>query len=347
MNVAQVIDQVKEWLAQEGAKTPGFCGAYLTGSINAASAKEPFPPYGDVDLHIVLREGGKASEANLQVFYRGLIIECGFKGLDDYASPEVVLANPHIAPHLVVNSILSDPTGQLTRIHEAVARAFAQRAWVMARCAYEKDRVRGHLAGLSQAKTPVEATIQLYWAANFLAGLIAVASLRTPTHRKGLILLKELLQQQGRPDLHEDLLDFLGYRQLGVERVNFYLQECGAAFDRAIEVKKTPSFFDMKLRPFIRPYAIEGAQEMIEAGYHREAMFWIEVFLAIAFAVIQNDAPEADKLRFQNSYQRLLRDLGRSTPDDWEARYLQADALKDDFFELADIIVQRHPDVID
>jgi hypothetical protein len=347
MEVGQVIEQVKEWVLGEGSEIPGFCGTYLVGGINAMPSDEPFPYYCDVDLHIVLKEGGKSSDANLEVSYNGLILECGFKGLDEYSSPEAVLANPHIAPNLVVNSIISDPTGQLTRVQREVAEAFAQRQWVMARCAYEKERTLGHLEQLRQVKTPFEATVQLYWVANFLAGLIALASLKTPTHRKALVLMKELLQGQGHLDLHEKLLDLLGYKHLRTDQVEFYLRECAAAFDCAIEVKKTPSFWDMKLRPHVRPYVIVGAQEMMDAGYYREAMFWIEVFLAISIAAIQNDAPDADRLRFRNSLRQLFEDLGRSTPDDWASRYLQACLVKDDIFDVADVILQSNPNIID
>ena len=347
MEVGQVIEQVKDWVTCEGSKIPGFSGAYLVGGINAMSSAESFPHYCDVDLHIVLEEGGKSSEANLEVSYNGLILECGFKGLDEYSSPEVVLANPHIAPNLVENSVISDPTGQLTEIQKAVADAFAKRQWVTARCAYEKERTLGHLEQLRQVKTTFEATTQLYWVANFLAGLIALASLKTPTHRKALVLMKDLLQRQGHLDLHEKLLELLGYKHLRMAQVDFYLRECAAAFDCAIEVKKTPSFWDMKLRPHVRPYVIEGAQEMMDAGNHREAMFWIEVFLAISIAAIQNDAPDADRLRFQNSLKQMLEDLGRSSSDDWALRYFQACMVKDDIFDVADAIVQRNPDIID
>ena len=159
--------------------------------------------------------------------------------------------------------------------------------------------------------------------------------------------MKDLLQRQGHLDLHEKLLELLGYKHLRMAQVDFYLRECAAAFDCAIEVKKTPSFWDMKLRPHVRPYVIEGAQEMMDAGNHREAMFWIEVFLAISIAAIQNDAPDADRLRFQNSLKQMLEDLGRSSSDDWALRYFQACMVKDDIFDVADAIVQRNPDIID
>jgi hypothetical protein len=347
MKVRQAIELTREWGDLDGRKIPGFCGAYLVGGINAMSPDAPFPSYCDVDLHIVLRSGGKDSQENLELAYRGLILECGFKGLGEYALPEVVLANPHIAPNLVVNSILADPTGQLTEIQQMVAQEFARRKWVIARCDYEKKRAVEHLEKLRQANTPTEVITQLIWYANFLSGLIAVASLATPTHRKGLVLMQNLLQKQGRLDLHENLLDVLGYKYFSREKVAFYLQECAITFDRAIEVKRTPSFWDIKLHPHLRPYAILGAQEMIDEGYHREAMFWIEMFFAISLFAILNDAPDLEKPRFQTTFKQLLSDRGLITPREWQYHKDQADNLKNEFFNIADDIVEHNPKIID
>jgi hypothetical protein len=347
MKVRQAIELTKEWVELDGTQIPGFCGAYLVGGINAMSPDAPFPPYCDVDLHIVLQTEGKSSQENLELAYRGLILECGFKGLNEYSPPEAVLANPHIAPNLVVNSILVDPTGQLTIIQQSVAQEFARRKWVNARCEYEKKRTLGHLEELRQANTTFEVLTQLYWVANFLSGLVAVASLKTPTHRKGLVLMKDLLQKQGRLDLHERLLDILGYRNLSREQVVFYLQECAITFDRAVEVKQTPSFWDIKLHPHLRPYAIEGAQEMIDEGNHREAMFWIEMFFVISLAAILKDAPDTEKPRFQTTFKQLVSDLGLSTPEDWRAHLIQADDLKNEVFKVADDIVKYNPKITD
>jgi hypothetical protein len=347
MNVRQVIQLAKEWVQLYGSQIPGFCGAYLTGGINAMLPDALFPSYRDVDLIIVLHEGGKSTQHNLELEYEGLILECGFKGLAEYQSPESVLANPHIAPSLAVDTILSDPTGLLTRTHQVVAKEFARRRWVVARCDYEKKRALGHLEQLSQADSPFEVLTQLLWFAHFLSGLIAVASLKLPTHRKALALMKELLHSQDRLDLHEELLTVLGYADMSPEKVGFYLQECAVAFDRAVAVKRTPSSWGFKLRPHIRPYAIEGAQEMIDEGHHREAMLWIEAFFAIALVAIQNDAPQEEKPRFQATFGRLLSDLGLTTPDDWASRLRQAGSLADEVFKAADDIVEHNPGVMD
>ena len=347
MNVRQVIQLAKEWVELHGQQMPGFCGAYLTGGINAMPPHAPFPSYRDVDVIIVLEEGGKGSQENLELEYKGLILECGFKGLAEYESPESVLANPHLAPNLVVDSILSDPTGLLTRTHQVVAKEFARRQWVVARSDYEKNRTLGHLEQLRQASSPFEVLTQFWWFANFLSGLIAVASLETPTHRKALVLLKELLQPQDRLDLHEELLSVLGFADLSQVKVASYLQECAAAFDRAVAVKQTPFPWDIKLHPHVRPYAIEGTQEMINEGYHREAVFWIEPFWVLSLVAIQNDASEEEKLRFQAAFGRFLGDLGLRTPADWQFRQEKARELTEDAFRVADEIIDGHPNIVD
>ena len=53
------------------------------------------------------------------------------------------------------------------------------------------------------------------------------------------------------------------------------LQECATAFDRAVEVTRTPIPLGHKLQPYVKPYLVEGAREMIDEGYHREAVLWI------------------------------------------------------------------------
>jgi len=279
--------------------------------------------------------------------YEGLILECGFKGRAEYHPPESVLANPHIAPNLAVDSILSDPTGLLTQIQQVVAKEFARRRWVVARSEYEKKRALEHLEPLSQANSLFEVLLGLWWFASFLSGLVAVASLKLPTHRKALVLMKELLHSQDRLDLHERLLTVLGYAYMSPEEVGVYLQECTIAFDRAVAVKRRPSYWGFKLRPHIRPYAIDGAREMMDEGHHREAMYWIEAFFAIALAVIQNDAPQEEKPCFQATFGRLLSDLGLTTPDDWRSRLRQARKLVGGVFKVADDIVAHHPGVID
>lgn len=345
MKVRQVIQLAGEWVEHHASQAPGFCGAHLTGGINTMLPDALFPLYHDVDLIIVLREGGKSTEENLELAYRGLILECGFKGLEEYRSPERVLANPHVAHDFATDSILSDPTGLLAETRDVVTREFARQRWVLARCNYEKRRALSHLDEFGQADAPLAALTQLWRFAEFLAGLVAVANLKPPTHRKCLVLMKELLQERERLDLHEELLSVLGCARMGREKVGFYLEECAVAFDRAVVVKRTPSFWGFKLRPHVRPYAIKGAQEIIDGGNYREAMWWIVFFLVVSLVAIQTDAPDEEKPRFRATFGRLLSDLGLGTRADWQSRLRQGRELTEAVSGVADEIIESSPKI--
>jgi hypothetical protein len=309
------------------------------GSILSLPYDAPFPDYRDVDFNIVVDDEMHLT-ATHDVAAGGLMLEYSTVSIGRYRSPEDVLANPELAANLAVDSILADPHGILGPLHQAVGAQYAQRRWVLARCEYEQQVVAQVLAGLRAAATPPEALWLLSNIALFLSGLLAEASLQPPTHRRSLVLLRDVLHSAGRSDLHEATLQLLGWAHLRRQDVEAYLGECALAFDCAVAVTRTPVPFQAKLQPHVRPYIIDGAQEMIDAGYHREAMFWISGFLMFANAAIQADAPALEKLRFQASLERLIAEMGLSRPGGLAARVAEAEALTDAIAAVAHALVE-------
>lgn len=346
MQVDQVIDLAKEWVETEGSQTPGFCGAHLMGALNYAPRDAPFPAYKDVDLNLVV-EGAPGGEPH-EIFYKGLILEYGTLDVDRYRSPATILSDPGLASNLAVDSILSDPKGMLAPLQSVVAREYAQRKWVQARCASTKNDVRQGLQGLQHAASPDQARLILWlYVTMGLTGLIALADLKPPTHRRSLIQMKALLEQYGRQDLQEAMLELLGFAHLRAAQVEVHVHNMAEAFDRAVHVTRTPVPGSFKLHPHVRPYLVDGAQEMIDQGYPREAMLWIWFGQAIANGAIQADAPADEKPHFQAMADQLYADMGWSTLQDVASHLPQARELADDVFRVADTIVVRHPDVVD
>lgn len=341
MNVGQVIELAKEWVETYSNRTPGFCGAHLVGSLNYTPHEAPFSASSDVDLNIVLQDAQLSEPQDIP--YKGLILEYGSLSLERYSSPELVLADPELAANLAVNSILSDPIGILAPLHTTVVKEYARRKWVLARCEAEKQQTRQGLEGLQHARSPVEAVSSLgaFFSAG-LTGLIAVANLTPPTHRRCLILMKELLEQHGRADLHEDVLKLLGFAHLHTVQVQANLHDCAEAFDCAVRVTRTPVPFGFKLHSHVRPYFVEGTQEMIVAGYPREAMYWILAGVIIANGAIQVDASDEEKRYFQAKMNRLLSDIGWSTLEDAALRLERAKTLANEVFQVADDMVSRN-----
>ena len=178
-----------------------------------------------------------------------------------------------------------------------------------ARCAAEKASAKEWLAAMRQAATPTDRMISVRVFLGALSGLLAVAQLKRPTTRRTLTLLRELLEAQGRADLHEAALTLMGCAHMSRADVQAVLDQCVIAFDRAVEVYQTPTPYGFAIRSHLRPYHVEGTQEMIEEGNYREAMFWITC-LDTAYVVLQNDAPAAEKTVFAAQFQAMHAALG-------------------------------------
>jgi hypothetical protein len=237
MNVCEVRQLVREWVDLYGSQDPAFRGAHLMGSINTMPEDAPFPSYKDVDFHLVLDTD--KNRPNQELSYEGLILECASRSISAYRPLQTVLSDAGLAPNLAADSILSDPTGMLRELHQAVKKDYARCRWVVARCEGEKALALHHLDALGKALTPADVSNHLVWLAAYLSGLMAVAYLEMPTHRRCMILMKELLERADRSEVHERALEVFGSAHMTRSQVGSYLQAGLSAFDRAVEVHRT------------------------------------------------------------------------------------------------------------
>lgn len=344
LKTEEVIDLAREWVESNASGIPGFFGAHLMGSLATMPRHEPFPRYKDVDFVIVMEN--PPTDLPEDISHQGLILEVGRVDVRQYRSPEMILSDPGLASNLAAPSILVDPTGMLSSLHMQVKKDYDRRQWVLARCEAEKATVRQGLAALQQAESPFEALwpiLALFTVG--LTGLVAVANLCPVTHRRSLILMKELLTPPGRTDLHEELLDLLGFASLSRTQVEGYLQHLAEAFDRAVQVTKTPVPFHFKLHSHVRPYIVDASQEMIEEGHHREAMGWILVFTLATTQALLADAPIMEKTYFQTKTDGILRTIGWDTLDEKANRLEKARLLAEKVFQIADEMVSQNPEV--
>src|SRR5205814_4965207 len=116
----------------------------------------------------------------------------------------------------------------------------------------------------------------------------------------------------------------LGVAHFDARRAESYLAAAAAAFDRAVAVRRTPTAYGFKLQAYVRLYMLEGSQEMISAGYPREAMIWIAGTLVLANQTIQLDAPVEERPAFQASVDELLDESGLRAPGALARRHADA-----------------------
>jgi hypothetical protein len=338
MIVRQVIDRTREWVFENGARTPGFLGAHLKGSILGLPGDSPFPPYRDVDVNLVV-DGRPHGVEFREISSRELILDCAIYSADFYSSAEVVLANAALAPNLTGGGLLADPEGQLARLQAKVAEEYDRRPWVQARCGERKQVVRQGLARLAEASEPAEAGRHLWFVAKEMAAIVAIAHLKPPTHRRGLVRLRKLLLRSDREDLHHKVLTLLGFAQLSKEQVVRHLERCMEIFDRAAELQPAQAH--------TRPYVFDGSLEMIEAGDHREAMHWIAAQTIRAMTVIEAHGSPIDRSRFEPQVVSLLGEMGLLGPGRTMERHRQAQVTADEVIKLADDVIATSPAVRD
>jgi hypothetical protein len=371
---------------------------------------------------MVLDSGTRGTDENLEIAYEGLMLEVGFIGLDEHQA-EAVLARPDRAGTLARTRILADPNGVLAALQQEVAGAYAERRWVAARCDVEKQTVAESLAALIDAPGPLPRLYGLVGAIFGLAGLLAVARLEVPTNRRAQVGLKQMLEAEGRAELHGEVLEVCGVAGLSRSQVEAHhramlrafdlavlaeapaplprlyglvgvmfglagllavarlevptnrralvglkqmleaegraelhgevLEVCGVAglsrsqveahhramlraFDLAVQVRRTFVPYSFKIEAHVRPYANEAIAELIEEGHHREVALYLALPFSTANAVVQNDAQETEKLATQAEFDRLLGGFDLLEPRDWAGRVERIRGLAAELERVAD-----------
>ena len=357
MNTRQVKHTIRKWVETNIPNWSGLRGAHLIGAVTTMPDDAVFPVYKDVDVQLIFEPGSPLLKPigpfpyHLEVFYEGLSIEGGLKLVQDYESPEAVLANPTIAHHLTVDSLLYDPGGWLHDLQGAVTREYPRRKWVLARVEYERKKQKEILAQrqLARAMSGIAGEMGvLGYSYTCIPALLSVVTLRAPTTgSRATLRVSETVAQYNRADLYEELLGVLGVGNARrPEKVAQRLREGAEAFDLAVAVRRSPHPFQHKLHKHLRPYFVEACASLLAEGYHREAALWLMAFYMSSIEVILADGPDTEKPTFAERRTELMHDLGVDTAEAVSARYERADKLYNEFFVLASEIASRHSGIV-
>jgi hypothetical protein len=125
------------------------------------------------------------------------------------------------------------------------------------------------------------------------------------------------------------------------------LEDTTTAFNRAVQVIKTPFSADYDVCEAARPICIGGSQELISNGDHREAVLLIMIVFNRSILAIQNDAPEDEKLPFLLSYQKALDVLGFGTEKDFFHRVAEWKNTLNGIWDITGEILDMNPEIRD
>jgi hypothetical protein len=336
----------REWVREEVASLPGFHGAFLAGSINSLPDDASFPAASDVDVKIVMDDPPDTGGPQ-KVYAREAVLDVSYGATGEFRSPEAVLGSYYTAVHFMSPCVLSDPTGNLAAIQAAVAGEYARRRWVRERCEHVRREVERVLGWLNPA-APIHGQV-LFWvvAISLTTHVVQVADLRNPTHRRGPAVMREVLARHGDTALHERYLEILGSAAMGLTEVETLLMSCIGAFEAASAVRTTPFLMGSNISADARPMAIGGIEELIAAGSHREAVFWILLIHTLSQTALHNHADDGLLSRLTPSYTHLLGALDIGSGDALADRAGQLEELLPALREAAEDIIATHPAIRD
>ena len=119
MNVCLVKEASRQWVIEDGIKSPDFFSAYLVGSITHLPDNFDSPTSSDVDIAVVLAQPNPENNPT-KFLYRDVLIEVNYPPWSDINSPEIVLDEYRRAGGFRPANILSDPSGELSSLFGAL-----------------------------------------------------------------------------------------------------------------------------------------------------------------------------------------------------------------------------------
>ncbi len=318
MRVGAARAAAADWVRRYARHEPGFQGAYFSGSTIGMPGDAELPRASDVDVMLVTA----AAEPPLKrgkFLYRDALLEVTYLSSHQLDSADEVLASVHLVGSFRTDTIITDPTGQLRTLHKQVSRHFAEHVWVRRRCQHARQAVEGFLRSIDTTAPWHEQVSAWLFGTGVTTFVPLVAALRNPTVRLRYLAAREVLTAYCHTALYDELLTLLGCIDMTPARVDQHVDELARTFDAADAVARTPYRFRSDISAAARPIAIDGSRDLIRAGNHREAVFWIVATFARAHTILTVDAPELQRAHAP-AFEAILADLGVRSSDDLLAR---------------------------
>jgi hypothetical protein len=346
VTVKQAREAARQWMVEETSTMRGFRGAYVAGSTNWLSDDADLSATSDVDIMVVLAQPSEARVRH-KFLYHGVLLEVSRLRQEQFQSPSQILSDYHLAPSFRTTKFMSDPLGFLAPLLAEVARHYAKRHWVRQRGANARDKLLRFLHSVNSEAAIHDQILACLFAAGITTHILLVAGLKNPTVRTRYQAVRELVTRYGHSEFHETLLNLLGASRISREQAARHLRTLTEVFDAASTAIKSPFPFASDVSDHGRAIAIDGTLELIEQGYHREAMFWVGVTHSRCQKILSLDAPRRLTESVKDSYHELAADLGLSTAPAVSQRCAEIQKLLPQVCNLAETIATANPEVED
>ncbi len=297
------------WVKEMASQKSWFRGAYFSGSTVGLSDEAELPSASDIDVVIITSQSVVPLKLG-KFTYHGTLIEVTYLSWEEISSFEEVLTSYHLAGSFRIDTIISDPTGHLSKLQSQIGSRFSKQKWVRQRCENALLKIENGLKSIDPSQPWHDQVTSWLFPTAVTTHVILVAALRNPTVRLRYLAAREVLLDYDSMPLYEELLELLGCAHLSRRRVEYHLKELAHTFDATMTVAKTPFFFSSDITAPARPIAIDGSLNLIKAGFHREAVFWIVATFARCHKILAADASVELQNEYLPAFHAVVSDLG-------------------------------------
>lgn len=326
-----------DWVREKADRDATIEGAFFSGSTVGLPDDALLPASSDVDV-LLVRDGPAGKVGKFR--HRGVLLEVSTVTWDELGGPADVLGSWVFAPFFRTDAVIVDPTGRLAAIRERVSAGYADPVWVRRRCAGVRRRIEVGLRRLDGGAPLHEQVLGWVFPTSVLALLPVVAGLRDPTVRRRYVRAREVLAAYGMAERYPELLATLDGGGVGPARVREHLAGLAVTFDEAARVARTRFPFSGDVTAAGRPVVVDGGAELVGAGAHREAMFWVVVSYARCHAILAADAPGRERV-LRPAFEAAVADLGVASAADRRRRADAVLAALPGWQAVADVIAGR------
>lgn len=347
MLVREARDIARQWAEAEAGRMPGFVGAFIRGSVNWMPEDEPMPPTSDLDIRVVL-DAVEVPRGFRKFTVGGVLLETSYMKLADIQSPESALSDYSTAAHFTRPCVIADPTGHLSQIQAVVAKEFCRRKWVRARVESAASWHVNSLDWFLDKSDPLHDQVFAWvYGTSILCQLILVADLKNPTVRKMLIVASEVLSRCDQLAFYESILEVLGIASLNRQQVEQLYANLVEVFEAAKTAPEADFLGSGSISEEGQPTALGGVEELINLGYHREAVFWLIIIHSWCQKKLYLASPTGRPTHFTRTYEHLVNTLGISSLESLYQRVELVKALRPQAMAVAEHIIAQNPDIID
>lgn len=286
------------WIA---ASNLPFQAAFISGSAASADPQLPHDPASDIDCYLIV--SGDPPEGKIGKFtVDGVLLDVSWLSW---------LQVKHAQSHAVLASLLRfgrivrDCDGQLTRLHRDVIAHFDDADMIALRLDDMRARIRNGLAIDSAHLPDPEQVMNWLFPATLATHMPLVAACAPLTVRKRFLAAKRVMSPEG----YESLLALYGFNDIDPGQAQEWLDDTAILFDAAAPVAAQSSrFWASDIQADARTVAIDGSQQLIDAGNHREALYWIIATRTRCLTVLHDAG--MDTSPYLPAFQKLTHTLG-------------------------------------